>query len=395
MSVKKKETVLMVHNYYQIPGGEDTVVANEKKMLEDHGHKVVLYTRHNNEIKNLSFFGKFLLIFRTIFNWRTYMDIRCIIREENIDIVHVHNTLPLISPAVYYAAISMKKPVIQTVHNFRLLCPAATFYRDGRICEDCLHIGLLQAMRYGCYRHSKIQTAICVLNLKIHSFLGIYKKIKYIALTEFNKNKICKGLGLSPYTVYVKPNFVNNVSAFHEKEKDIQYIFIGRLEEIKGIDFLLAAWRMLGKNAPKLLICGMGPLEEWCRQYISDYAMHTVKIMGQVSHDQVMVYMRESICLVFPTCVYEGFPVTIVEAFANGLPVICPDIGNAGNLITNGENGYKFISGDVDSLLECISHMKKDYMELGINAHKTYESKYTEIINYQILMDIYKTAYTC
>ena len=170
----KKLKILIVHNYYQIPGGEDTVVANEKKMLEEYGHKVVLYTRHNSELKYVRTIDRLLLPFTTIFNVRTYRDIRRIISEENIDIVHVHNTLNLISPSVYYAALSKKVPVVQTIHNFRLLCPGATFYRNGHICEDCLKYGLLCAVRHSCYRNNMLQTLACVFSTKIHRTMGVY-----------------------------------------------------------------------------------------------------------------------------------------------------------------------------------------------------------------------------
>ena len=134
--MEQKPTVLIVHNYYQIPGGEDTVVANEKDMLESRGHKVILYTRNNLELKELGIKQKVLLPFTTVYNLRTYQEIRRIIKEKKVDIVHVHNTLNLISPSVYYAAFSMKVPVVQTVHNFRLLCPNAIFYRNHHICEN-------------------------------------------------------------------------------------------------------------------------------------------------------------------------------------------------------------------------------------------------------------------
>ena len=186
----RKQKVLIVHNYYQIPGGEDTVVANEKKMLEEHGHKVVLYSRNNSEIKEMSKLQKLKLPFTTIFNPRTYKDIKKLIKEENINVVHVHNTLNLISPAVYYAALSCKVPVVQTIHNFRLLCPGATFYRDGHICEDCVQQGLKCAVKHGCYRDSKVQTLICVVSTIFHRMTGIYGKINYICLTEFNKQKL-------------------------------------------------------------------------------------------------------------------------------------------------------------------------------------------------------------
>ena len=193
-----KEKVLIVHNYYQIPGGEDTVVRNEKELLEQHGHKVILYTRNNSELKNFSKGRKLLLPVTTVFNPRTYREIKKIIREEQIDIIHVHNTLNLISPAVYYAARSCRKPVVQTIHNFRLLCPGAAFYRDGHICEDCVQQGLQCAVKHSCYRNSRVQTLACVINIKFHRMTGIYRRIHYICLTEFNRGKLLQLPGLKP-----------------------------------------------------------------------------------------------------------------------------------------------------------------------------------------------------
>ena len=164
----RKQKVLIVHNYYQIPGGEDTVVANEKKMLEDHGHEVVLYTRHNSELKTLSKLQKILLPISTVFNFQTYREVKKIIKEQKIEIVHVHNTLNLVSPSVYYAAFACHVPVVQTVHNFRLLCPGATFFRDGHVCEDCLSNGMVCAVKHKCYRGSTVQTLACVLSTWFH-----------------------------------------------------------------------------------------------------------------------------------------------------------------------------------------------------------------------------------
>ena len=173
----RKQKVLIVHNYYQVPGGEDTVVANEKALLEQNGHKVILYSRNNSELKNMNILQKLMLPVNIIFNFKTYSDIKRIIKNKRIDIVHVHNTLSLISPSVYYAAIACKVPVVQTMHNFRFLCPGATFYRDGHICEDCVKKGLMCSIKHNCYRNSKIQTLACVLNMNFHRMTGIYSKI--------------------------------------------------------------------------------------------------------------------------------------------------------------------------------------------------------------------------
>lgn len=208
---KAKQKVLIIHNYYQIPGGEDTVVANETKLLQDNGHEVILYTRSNNEIKTMGILKKLLLPFITIYNPRSSADIKKIIKNEKINIVHVHNTLNLISPSVWYAAVRSGVPVVQTVHNFRLICPNGMLYRDGHVCEDCLQKGLTCAVKHGCYRNSKIQTLILTVSALIHRATGIYGKINFICLTEFNKEKLLlinkKKMIIHPARVFVKPNF--------------------------------------------------------------------------------------------------------------------------------------------------------------------------------------------
>lgn len=207
MTTNHKKRILMVHNYYQIPGGEDTVVANEKKLLEEYGHDVIMYTRHNDEIKGMGFIRKLLLPFVTVFNPRTYKEVKSIIRKKNVEIVHVHNTLSLISPAVYYAAVKCKVPVVQTVHNYRLICPSAILYRDGSVCEDCINKGLISAVKHGCYRGSRAQTLICVISMWIHRHTGILGKINYIVLTEFNREKLLELKQIKSDRVFIKPNF--------------------------------------------------------------------------------------------------------------------------------------------------------------------------------------------
>ena len=207
----RKPKILIIHNYYQIPGGEDTVVANEKKLLEDNGHEVILYTRDNNEIKTMSRMKKLLLPFMTIYNPGSARDVKKLIKNENIDIVHVHNTLNLISPSVYYAAVKCRVPVVQTVHNFRFICPDALLFRDGHICEDCLNNGLRCAVKHGCYRGSKLQTLILVISALLHRTTGIFGKLNFICLTPFNKQKLLlinrKRRIIDPARVFVKPNF--------------------------------------------------------------------------------------------------------------------------------------------------------------------------------------------
>jgi len=388
---EKKQNILIVHNYYQIPGGEDTVVANEKKMLEDHGHKVILYTRNNSELKEMSKLQKLKLPFTTIFNPRTYKDIKRIIRKENIDVVHVHNTLNLVSPAVYYAALSCKVPVVQTVHNFRLLCPGATFYRDGHICEDCVHHGLKCAIKHNCYRGSKAQTLVCVVNTWIHRMTGVYGKINYICLTEFNKQKLLELKQIKEDKVFVKPNFVESNETFipEEQRKD-QFVFAGRLDKLKGIDILLKAWKQMGAKAPKLIVCGTGPMEKWCKEFAKSNKLN-VEFKGCVPNAEVLKIVASSKALVLPTQWYEGFPMSIVEAFSVGTPVICSDLGNAGSIVEEKITGFKFQYNESDSLKCVIKEFESyDIKLLQQSAYGKYRRYFDQNRNYEMFQTIYR-----
>lgn len=378
-----KEKVLLVHNYYKIPGGEDSVVANEKQMLEENGHQVVFYSRHNNELDSMSKVQKLLLPFNTIFNLKTFRDIVKIIKTEKIDIVHVHNTLTLISPAVFYAAIFCNVPVIQTIHNFRMLCPGATFYRDGNICEDCVNKGLKCAIKHKCYRGSFLQTLLCVISTKIHRFTGIYKKINYICLTEFNKEKLLllnkgKRKIIDESKVFIKPNFSPRETTDEIKaERKEQYVFAGRLDKLKGIDILLEAWKQLGENAPKLVICGTGPLEDWCKSFVVENGLTSVEFKGFIQNSEVIEIISESKALILPTQLYEGFPMTIVESFSVGTPVICSDLGNTGSLVQEGVTGAKFQSDSVESLLKAINRLN-EYENIYETSKQEFVEKYTK-----------------
>ncbi len=386
-----KQNILIVHNYYQIVGGEDTVVANEKKMLEDHGHKVILYSRNNSELKEMSKLQKLMLPFTTVFNPRTYRDIKRLIKAEQIDIVHVHNTLSLISPSVYYAARAIKIPVVQTIHNFRLLCPGATFYRDGHICEDCMSKGLMCAVKHSCYRNSKLQTLACVISTRIHRMTRIYGKINYFCLTEFNKEKLLQLKQIKADRVFVKPNFVEDTleKIIPYEERDNQFIFAGRLDKLKGIDILFEAWKQLETTAPKLIVCGIGPMEEWCRSFLKDNADCNIEMNGFVPNAETKKLIANSKALILPTQWYEGFPMTIVEAFSVGTPVIGSDIGNVGSLVEEGITGTKFQPESAEGLVQAVKRIQ-EHKDIHSTTFRQYENFYTENINYKKLLKIYE-----
>lgn len=380
------QRVLLVHNYYQLPGGEDTVVKNEKRLLEEHGHEVFLYSRNNSELNSMGKLKKFCLPFMLIFNPRTYRDIKRLIREKNIGVVHVHNTLSLISPAVYYAARHCGVPVVQTVHNFRMLCAGAMFYRDGHICEDCVSGGAVCAIRHRCYRHSRLQTMASVVNTWIHKTTGIYSWIRYIALTEFNKNKILQMKQIGPEQVFIKPNFTfdgpQNTEAPYRKNG--YYLFIGRVEEIKGIDLLLKAFSRLPHL--QLKIAGTGADVD---QYMAQ-ATENVEFLGFRNRSQLDEDLAGCKAVIVPSQWYETFGMIIAEAYAAHRPVIVGDVGNIATLVDDEATGLKFEYNRHEALEQALIRFEAmDGAEMGENGYRKYSKHYSAEVNYQMLKDVY------
>ena len=386
--------ILIVHNRYQIPGGEDQVAAQEAELLRAHGHTVLTYERDNGELAAFSAWQKLLLPLRTIYNPKTYRDIRKCIRENAIDLVHVHNTLLLVSPAVYYAAKSRGVPVVQTIHNFRLLCPGAAFYRDDQICEDCLKDGLHCALKHRCYRGSFAQTLCCVLSMKLHRSTGIYRKLTYICLTDFNKKKLLRLKGLKPEQIFVKPNAVSEPEALMpELERQDRFLFAARLEDMKGIRVLLEAWRLLGENAPELIVCGSGPLDEWSRRFAEDNKLRSVRFLGRLPNEQVRRLMAASSALILPTQWYEGFPLSIAEAYSMGTPVLVSNLGNGGSLVRQGVTGLKFDPKSPQSIAKTVEKFRSmQDVNWEENTRRVYTQALTPEMNYTALMEIYAAA---
>lgn len=376
----------MVHNFYQIGGGEHTVFHNEVELLKSYGHEVVEYTRDNAELK-ASKWKLLLSPISTIWSMKTYREIRKIIRDQKIDIVHCHNTFPLISPSVYYAAWSLKKPVLQTIHNFRLVCPCGVLYTKGHICEKCLENGLTEALKGRCYRSSFVQTLVATAMLKTHRMLGTYKRIHYAFLTEFNRDKIGKKLGLDAHQMHVKPNFT--YACIEEPRLDSccpgKYFFIGRLDAFKGIRFLVDTWK--SSCFGTLYIYGDGEMAEYVKA-----AADGEKIIyrGFCKKEDAFQECADAEAMIFSSEWYEGFGMTIVESLSCGIPVISTNIGNPGSIVRDGINGFRFEIGSPESFAHAIEQVRHEGAALRRKAYEHYLAHFTAEANYKQLMDIYE-----
>lgn len=380
--------ILQIHNYYQYSGGEDVVLKNEFDLLTAHGHEVIQFTKSNTELENYSFVEKSKLFFEAAYSNISYNKISELIKRSKPDVCHVHNTMPLISPSVYYACKENNIPVVQTLHNYRLICTNAYLFRDGKVCEECIGKSLYNSVKYGCYRDSKLQTLSLARTLEKNKKWDTWltKIDSYIALTEFAKNKFIEG-GLPVHKLKLKPNFLSEDPGINYDTQN-HFLFAGRLDVTKGINILLDTRNYIEKEI-RILIAGDGPLkEEAKRNSNKDY-------LGQVDQATLKKRIKESIAVIFPSIWYEGMPMLIVEAFACGKPVISSNLGAMAEIIEDGKTGLLFEPGNAADFAEKVNwaYLHKDEMkQMGINARKEYEQKYTANINYKILMEIYIQA---
>lgn len=389
--------ILQIHNFYQIPGGEDVVVRNEKQLLEEHGHQVFSYYRSNKELNEGGKVRKLLIPFTAVFSIQTYREVRKIIREEHIDIVHVHNTLMMVSPSVFYAAFSSGVPVVQTLHNFRMLCPAGSFFRDNVICEECVEHGMGCAVKHKCYRNSKLQTMVSTAILKIHRFLGTYYKVNFICLTEFNRNKLLSSLNpekkiVDPHRVYIKPNFTfaEGIIPVERQPEEEYFLFAGRVEALKGIDIAIRAFEKLPDE--NLYIAGSGPMLEEMEDYVEEHHMNNVKFLGYLQKEEMTEKFYHAKAVIMTSQCYEAFAMTIAEAYSYGVPVIAGRVGNMEGMVKEGVTGVKFTYNSAEDLAKKVEEFNQmDLAALKESAREFYEKRLRPEDNYRKLMQIYES----
>lgn len=386
--------IVLVHNTYQQPGGEDVVFEQERANLERAGHEVIVYQRSNFEIDQLSTFGRLALPANSIWSSKTRREFGALLSRERPDIVHVHNTFVMISPSIYRACRQMGIPVVQTLHNFRLLCPAATLYRNGKVCEDCIDHSLWSAVRHACYRDSKSATATAALILASHRRLGTWHESidRYIALTQFSRDKFIAA-GFAPHKLAVKPNFVDRDPGPRTETRDFA-LFIGRLSPEKGLGTLLAAWERLAERCP-LQIVGDGPDRGALEARVRDRSIQGITFRGSVPRTEAISLLKSTRFLVAPSTWYEGFPMVLAEALACGTPVICSRLGAMEEIIADRVTGLHFTPGDSEDLARKAAWAWNHPGELSAMsraARREYEMRYTADTNYTLLMEIYQQA---
>lgn len=381
--------VLAVHNFYQQPGGEDQVFRDEVAMLRAHGDTVAEFTVHNDAVGAM---GSWTLARKTFWNDAVYKELRETLRRERPDVAHFHNTFPLVSPAAYQAVRDEGVAVVQTLHNYRLLCPAASLYRQGRICEDCVGRAVAwPGVVHRCYRDSALASGLSAAMVAYHRQRGTWTSLvdTYIALTEFSRQKFIEA-GLPAAKIVVKPNFAEDAG---EGPGGGGYAaFVGRLVPEKGITTLLEAWRATGGLLP-LKIVGDGPLRDAVRE--ASRADARIEWLGWRNPTEVRAILSAAEMMIFPSEWLEPFGRTIIESFAAGTPVVAACVGAVAELVRPGETGQLFEAGQATDLATAVRRLLADPQHLRAMrqaCRETYRTGYSPRQNYPLLMAAYRHA---
>lgn len=389
-------SVLLAHNFYRsgVPSGENIAFEAEMSLLDRHHHKTQLFARYSDDIESRGPVGKIASAIGVPCNLSTARAIHQTVEDSKPDVVHVHNTFPLLSPSIFQA-IGRRAARVLTLHNYRLFCPAAIPMRDGKVCTECLdRHSAMPSLVYGCYRDSRTATLPLAISVGLHRLLGTWTKHvdAFICLTEFQRRRMVEA-GLPAHKVHVKPNFYPGspeVIPWHHRTPYV--VYAGRLTAEKGVISLLRAWQRWGINAPELRIIGDGALRPELERMAAGLP---VRFLGQVIPEIAHALISKAHLLVLPSECLETFGLVVTEAFAFGTPAAVSNLGPLPSIVEHGRSGIVFEPADPESMMQEIRAAWETpgfLKSLGLGARLEFEKKYTEETNYRMLMDIYHQA---
>ncbi|GGK77483.1 glycosyltransferase family 4 protein [Amphritea balenae] len=381
--------IIFLHNYYQIGGGEDFVLENERDILVKNGKVVELVYVDNDSI--VGFFSKIRVALGTIFSIKQYYRIKRKLLRSKPSVVHVHNYFPIFSPSIFYSCSKVKCPVVHTLHNYRAVCPSSLLMHDGQINETSILNSSWWAVKSKVYRNSFLGSFILFVMVEFHKFFQTWNNHVdlYIVLTEFSKKKYIEA-GWPENKICIKPNFIEDpfFGVTSVPKKGGYALYVGRLSEEKGLSLLLSAWEQVDAS---LKIIGDGPLKEQLESNVTK----GVEYLGRKDKEDVFELVRNADFILMPSTWYEGFPMVLVEAFACGTPAVVSRLGSMEEIVEDGLTGLHFEPGNLDDLANKAQWMiehPEETRRMGESSRQEYLDKYTPEKNYEMLMDIYQQA---
>lgn len=390
--------ILVVHNRYRsaAPSGENRVVDQETEALAARGHEVRLFERNSDEIEDWPAWKKATLPARVVWNPDSKRDLAATLRNFRPDVVHVHNTFPVLSPSVLYACRDAGVPVVITLHNYKLLCASGDFFRNGELCHDCAGGNPVPGIVHGCYRGSTLATTTTVLNTRAHRSSWRNLVSAYIFVSE-SQRRLLAGLGFDAAKSFVRSNYVPYDGPLAGPDRLRQVAYVGRLDAAKGAPLLMKAWdayrAAAGDDALRLVIAGGGPMLDEVTAWAVERP--SVELRGLMSKPDVFKLIGESRAVILPSEWEETFGLVVVEAMAVGVPPLASGHGSFPDLVTDGHDGALFEPGRPEALADLLLDVDTApdrYVQLGRNARATYDLKHDPGRNLEQLLDIYRSV---
>jgi glycosyltransferase involved in cell wall biosynthesis len=385
--------ILIAHNHYGdfATGGEAMVFHAETNLLKSYGYEVLTYERSNSELNNKSLRNRVNAVLNLHWSEQTIAEVGKIMDEFKPDVLHVHNYKFLITPSIFYAAKLRGIKTVLTLHNYRLMVPCGNFMKkDGKVCEKCLTENPVNILKYRCAQGSFLKSFLqyrlfTKTKFKLNQLVDLVDT--YIVLSNFAKNKL-EQTGVPSNQIVVKPNFITTENNDKIPSKNERAVFIGRLSFEKGLMNLIEDWSAI--NYP-LYIIGTGPLENRAKEISK--SNKNINFLGNMENKKVKEFLAESFFLVFPSTLYEGMPITILEAMSVGVPVIATNLGPRNEMVQNGINGFLYENGNSTEFIDKVNILIKNKEmreKMGTAAKEEYNRKYTPEINFKMLDIIYK-----
>jgi glycosyltransferase involved in cell wall biosynthesis len=388
---------MIVHSRYRssAPSGENRVVDQESAALAELGHEVVRFERRSDDISSWPKTKQAALPATVVWNAGAHRDLTTALHAQRPDVVHVHNTFPLLSAAVLHACRTARVPVVTTIHNYKLVCASGDFFRAAEPCHDCAPGRPLPAVLHGCYRGSRAATAPIALSSAIHRTAWRSLVAGYIFISESQRD-LLSGFGFPPDRVFIRHNMVPARDVPSAGRLDT-VVYAGRLDAAKGLPVLMRAWDRY-QEAPdhpslRLVIAGSGPLD----RDVADWAATrpSVQLVGQLDATACVQAMAAARAVILPSAWEETFGLAAVEAMALGVPPVAAAHGSFPELVANGVNGVLFRPGDPEDLARVLADIGAHpdcYAEYGKQARKAYEQQFDPAASMRNLIEIYEYA---
>ncbi|GAB4497624.1 MAG: glycosyltransferase [Anaerolineales bacterium] len=383
--------VLVLHNHYREYGGESAVFAAETELLRAAGHTVHLWEQDSRAVDTYTLRQKIAFFPKTLYNSQAYRALRTLVERERPDVAHIHNVFPLFSPSVYRALDDAGIPMVQTIHNFRFLCPNGLFYTHGQICERCAHGNTLHAVRYRCYRQSGTLSGLYALSIGAHRAAGTFNRIdRVVALTEFGATKLKQYRLFEPQKISVLGNFLPDPlpQPVFDKSGTAYIAYLGRISPEKGLQTLLQASALYPQIPVKIAGGGeaLAALQQSARH------LPQVDFVGYLQGDEKITFLQNALLVVMPSTCYEMFGITALEAMACGTPVVASNLGGLASLIDHNHTGLLFSPANASSLTQQIQllHQNPRYAtQLAKAARQYLEKNFTAGEHLKQLVAIY------